>query len=73
MDKFTEIVVKTNDHLAEALRQLDVEDIPQLRGIKLAQIEAMAEMAFRLGLMTRAQADGIVVEARDLCDRRRCG
>lgn len=66
MDKLTEIAVKANDHLAEALRQLDAEGIPQFRVTKLKQIEAMAEMAFKLDLMTRQQADSIVVSARDV-------
>lgn len=48
------------------LRKLERETVPAMRERLLSIIEGQSELGYRLGILTRAEADSIMVSSREI-------
>ncbi|WP_313313567.1 hypothetical protein [Stutzerimonas nitrititolerans] len=62
----SESLTKLHAEIGRHLSKLEGETVPVMRERLLSIIEGQSELGYRLGILTRAEADSIVVSSREI-------
>jgi hypothetical protein len=62
----SESLTKLHAEIGRHLSALERESVPVMRERLLSIIEGQSELGYRLGILTRAEADSIVVSSREI-------
>ncbi|MEW6310567.1 MAG: hypothetical protein AB1532_06500 [Pseudomonadota bacterium] len=62
----SESLTKLHAEVGRHLSKLEREAVPAMREYLLGIIEGQSELGYRLGILTRAEADSIMVSSREI-------
>jgi hypothetical protein len=62
----SEMLTKLHAEIARHMSRLESESIPARRERLLGIVEGQSELGYRLGILTRAEADSILVGSREI-------
>lgn len=62
----SELITKLHAEIGRHLSKLERETVPAMRERLLSIIEGQSELGYRLGILTRAEADSIMVSSREI-------
>lgn len=61
-----EMLTKLHVEVGRHLNKLERETVPAMREYLLGIIEGQSELGYRLGILTRAEADSIMVSSHEI-------
>lgn len=62
----SESLTKLHTEIGRHLSKLERETVPAMREYLLGIIEGQSELGYRLGILTRAEADSVMVSSREI-------